>query len=233
MHEHLNSKNRRSNVVTRGCRILKTLIRHIKSTFLVHTIQILLDYFLFDLRWIKNVAFAYILFCSLKMNSWKTKTQLYMRPDFDFLYPSLALCKSKTFLNIVAWMLTWSHQKCRFLPLVNFGLVYFFITQTLSQFANWLNESGHISHTTILYILSICLIYLPMDLIMKIAFKEYHQMNVNLYTWYCLGGCFGGLIFYWVLIMLYYKVFMILILIVKSFHEKDLVQLHFLEPLGC
>ena len=88
MHEHLNSKNRRSNVVTRGCRILKTLIRHIKSTFLVHTIQILLDYFLFDLRWIKNVAFAYILFCSLKMNSWKTKTQLYMRPHFDFLYHS-------------------------------------------------------------------------------------------------------------------------------------------------
>ena len=88
MHEHLNSKNRRSNVATRGCRILKTLIRHIKSTFLVHTIQILLDYFLFDLRWIKNVAFVYILFCSLKMNSWKTKTQLYMRPDFDFLYSS-------------------------------------------------------------------------------------------------------------------------------------------------
>ena len=77
----------------------------------------------------------------------------------------------------------------------------------LSNLSNWLNQKGHISHTTILYLMAICFIYLPMGLILRnVVFKENPQMNVSLYTLYSLGGCFGGLISYWVLIIIYYQV---------------------------
>ena len=79
--------------------------------------------------------------------------------------------------------------------------------EKLKDFAIWMNQKGHVSHTTVLYLISICVIYLPMDLILRyVVFDNNLQMNVELYTWYSLGGCFGGLISYWILITLYYQV---------------------------
>ena len=77
----------------------------------------------------------------------------------------------------------------------------------LKTFSTWMNKHGDIAHVALLYSVSILLIYLPMGVVLRyIIFSEYAQVSVAVYMWYSLAGCVVGLLFYWILINLYYRV---------------------------
>ena len=78
---------------------------------------------------------------------------------------------------------------------------------TTNSISTWMNKHGDIAHVALLYSVTILFIYLPMGVVLRyIVFSEYAQVSVTVYMWYSLAGCVVGLLCYWILITLYYKV---------------------------
>ena len=62
-----------------------------------------------------------------------------------------------------------------------------------------------------------------------IIFSEYAQVSVAVYMWYSLAGCVVGLLCYWILINLYYRVSSITIFGPDdklSWNSRDKIKFH-------